>query len=177
MTGGGSHGREDSRPLIVFLCTGNAARSVMAGAALAGAPVRIVTAGTHVVEGQPMSRRTRAALEAVGVPPTDHRSHQLTPADLDAATLVIGLSGEHVAYVRRVHPEAAAKTVTLKRLCRDLGAGRAPLGERLVPLRLDGVELEPWEDVDDPAGGEDEDYLACAKVVRDLCLEVAARLG
>ena len=53
---------------MVFLCTGNAARSVMAGAALAALlpdrPVR--TAGTLVVEGQPMSWRTRAALESVG---------------------------------------------------------------------------------------------------------------
>ena len=51
---------------VVFLCTGNAARSVMAGAALAALlPDRpVATAGTLVVEGQPMSWRTRAALES-----------------------------------------------------------------------------------------------------------------
>jgi len=52
---------------VVFLCTGNAARSVMGGAALAAhlPDWHVTTAGTLVVEGQPMSWRTKAALDAV----------------------------------------------------------------------------------------------------------------
>jgi protein-tyrosine-phosphatase len=164
-------------PLIVVLCTGNAARSVMAGAVLADAPVRVVTAGTHVVEGQPMSRRTRAALDAVGVGVQPHRSRQLTAADVESAALVVALSSEHVAWMRRTHPGAADKTATLRRLCRDLGDGPAPLADRVRSLELADVDVEAWEDVEDPAGGEDEDYVACAIQVRQLCLELAPRLG
>ena len=50
---------------LVVVCTGNAARSVMAGAILAAHARRtlhVTTAGTHVVEGMPMSWRTRDAL-------------------------------------------------------------------------------------------------------------------
>ncbi len=58
---------------ILTLCTGNAARSVMAGAMLGAAGLAVVTSGTHVVDGQPMSRRTRDALASLGfvadVPP------------------------------------------------------------------------------------------------------------
>jgi protein-tyrosine-phosphatase len=172
----------DRRPVVVLLCTGNAARSVMAGAMLANGTlseehVRFVTAGTHVVEGQPMSRRTRAALEAVGVRAVLHRSHQLSPADVEAATVIVAMAGDHVGYVRRTYPEAAVKTGTIKRLCRDLGGGTAPLTERVRALGLAAVDVEPWEDVDDPAGGDDEDYVACAKQLFELSTDLAPRLS
>jgi protein-tyrosine-phosphatase len=165
-------------PHLVTLCTGNAARSVIAGAVLVDVVpgARVSTRGTHVVEGLPMSWRTRDALRAIGAGSAGHRSRQLDSTDLDHADLVIAMSREHVEYVRRLHPGAAVRTATLRRLARDLPAHPAPLHQRVAGLRLDAVVLEPWEDIEDPAGGEIEDFVVCARVIDTLVRELRPAL-
>jgi protein-tyrosine-phosphatase len=163
---------------VLFLCTGNAARSVMAGAALAAhlPDWHVSTAGTLVVEGQPMSWRTKAALDGVGLTAPQHRSRQATTTDLVHAALVIALAPEHVQWVRRTSPEAAARTATLIRLVRDLPADDRPLAERVAELRLAEVELAAWEEVIDPGGGDAEAFAACAREVVALVAQLAPRL-
>src|SRR5215204_2434042 len=165
-------------PTILILCTGNATRSVIAGAVLkAHLPhVEIATGGTMSIDGLPMSWRTKAGFEAVGVTPPSHRSRQVYAEDLDRATLIVGLAPEHVNWVRRTHPVAASRAATLKRLVHDLAADDRPLAERVAELDLAAVELEPWEEVVDPGGGEVEAFIACAEEVVPLVGDLAARL-
>jgi protein-tyrosine-phosphatase len=175
--------------VVLVVCTGNAARSVMAGymlerlAARRGVPLEVVTAGTHALDGQPMSTRTFAALGTIpalaGVAASAHRSHQLASCDVAAADLVVAMEAGHVRFVRRHHPAAAARTGTIRRLAAELGPGPTPLvglTERLDALALAEVALSEGDDVADPAGKDDACYAACAAELWVLCGELVARL-
>ncbi len=136
---------------------------VMAGAALVDREPRldVVTAGTFSVDGQPISWRTREALQRVGLEARQHRSKQITREHVESSDLIIGLAPEHVQWIRREHPDMASRTATLRRLVRDLRSD-GPLTDRVSQLALHRVELEPWEEVIDPGGGELDDFVACA---------------
>ncbi|WP_436772906.1 hypothetical protein [Yinghuangia sp. YIM S09857] len=167
-------------PSLLFICTGNATRSVLAGVlAERERPAwRVRTAGTFVIEGQPVSWRTRRALESLGLGADAHRGTQLTADHLAEADVIVALACEHVAYIRRNHPEAAARTTTLHRLVATLPKGQEPLAARIAGLGLAGVETDAtWEDVEDPGGGEVDDYLACAAEIDTLMRSALPLLG
>ena len=151
----------------------------MVGAMLesSGVRIRIVTAGTHVLENQPMSIRTRAALESVGLPVPFHRSHQVTEDDLAGADLVLAMAAEHVWYVRRRHPRAAPYTATIRFLEEHLVAGSESLRARVEALGLEHVDPADQGDVADPAGGTDADYFSCAQQLDRIVTSLAPRLA
>lgn len=155
---------EDPRDHLLFLCTGNAARSVMATVMFRARcdAFRVSGAGTHVIEGHPMSVRTRTALERHGLVDRTHRSTQMWREDA-GVDLVVAMAPEHVHWVRTNHPDAAPRTATIKRLVRDLPAvPGGSLATRVAALGLADVVLEDWEEVVDPAAGEQPVFDACA---------------
>lgn len=166
----------DPRPVVCFVCTGNAARSVMARTMLADRTpqYRALGAGTLVLEGHPMSQRTRRALERLGLHDGTHRSRQFGP-DHATADLVVAMEPEHVQWVRRNYPEAASRTGTLLRLVRDLPT-EGTLGERVAGLGLAEVAAEGGEEVVDPASGDQAVFDSCADVLDGLVDRLILRL-
>ncbi|MHB8320325.1 MAG: arsenate reductase/protein-tyrosine-phosphatase family protein [Acidimicrobiales bacterium] len=171
---------------LLVVCTGNAARSVMAGIMLeqlaseTGTDLHVVTAGTHALEGRPMSQRTREALERLeGLRDLDlraHRSRQLTESDLSGADVVIGMEVDHVLYVRTRHESAAWKTGLFQTLAREIPPGPTPLDQKIKLLDLDHVDLDPRDDVADPAGRDADAYDECAVKLWELSEQLIWRL-
>ncbi len=151
---------------IVFLCTGNAARSVMAATMFADrtSGFDVVSAGTHVIEGLPMSTRTRNALAGVGHANLDHRSHQLVADDLVGAALVIAMEPGHLRYIEREFPDARDRSALFPTVVRLLEQHpvSGELADRVDGFALANVEPAAEDEVIDPAGGEQPDFDASA---------------
>jgi protein-tyrosine-phosphatase len=169
---------------IVTLCTGNVARSVMLGYMLTtlaeanGEEWHVRTAGTHVTEGAAMSGRTRNALMNIDELGDHrygtHRSHQLSEADVEWADIILAAEADNVRFVRIGFGLASVKAVQLAQFVRF-----APLdGDFAAQLRaVQSHDPSPEFDVQDPAGGDQATYDACAQQLWDLAQAFALIVG
>ena len=101
----------------------------------------------------------RAALADVGLAWPRHASRQAERVDVHAADLIIGLAPEHIEWIRREHADVSDRSATLIRLTKQLPPATTPLAQRISALDLANAELEPWEEVVDPGGGEVEAFV------------------
>tara|TARA_B100002049_G_C15845124_1_gene276808 strand:- start:263 stop:502 length:240 start_codon:yes stop_codon:yes gene_type:complete len=72
-------------------------------------------------------------------------------------------------------PRGGSRTGTLLRLVRDLPT-EGTLGERVAGLGLAEVDAEGWEEVVDPASGDQAVFDSCADVLDGLVDRLILRL-
>ncbi len=155
------------RRRITMVCTGNAARSVMAALLLRNrlgddSQWEVASAGTLVIPDQPMSVRTRNALARHGLDDPYHRSRQVSMGDVDASSLLLLMEPSHIHWMRRRLPEALPIAGMFRKVVRDLpGVPGSTLDERVAALDLVNHEVEPWEEVIDPGSGQQEAFDVC----------------
>src|SRR5258706_8835634 len=131
---------------ILFVCTGNVCRSPMAEGILrhtlqGKGHYRVISAGLGAVEGQPPSPYAVQAVKELGIDISSQRSRVLTPALLDQADFIFGMTHNHIDTVMLLYPQAAEKTFLL----------------REFDETLDLFE----KDISDPIGGSYDVYVNC----------------
>ena len=132
---------------ILFVCTGNTCRSVMAAGLLSALlereqmddVYRVHSAGTSVSANMPASHNAVAALEELGVDLSWHRSRKVTKQMADSADLVLTMTNLQKQIILQLCPEAYYKVYTLTEYCNE----------------------GTTSDIADPFGGDIDDYINC----------------
>lgn len=147
--------------------------------AAAGVPATVSSAGLYK-GGAPATSDGVAAMAERGLDLHDHRSRTMTAPMVELADMVIGMAREHVREAALLHPDALAKTFTLKELVRRAEeAGPRQVGEafdawlaRIAAGRqrddLLGVGYDEAMDVFDPVGRSPQMYEETAVLLDDL---------
>lgn len=179
---------------VLFVCTGNVHRSVLAERLLAarlppGSAVRPESAGTEGWHRSGMDGSTRAVLEQLGGDGRGFTARPLTEGLVAEAALVLGLAREHREAAVRLAPSAMRRCFTLKEFVR-LAAG-VPGGEGLaaeggfdamvaaVAARRGAATALPAaeDDIADPVGMPREILDACAREIDGTVRRLARLLN
>jgi len=147
---------------ILFVCTGNIFRSMIAEKALRHAagndsPYRFSSAGTEA-NPQKMVDIVRDGLLARGIDPTGHKQRKLTPALFNAADLVIAIGFDHVAFLKEHHSSEVVLFNEVAHGCRE-------------------AILDTWEAVPDYAENSKDRNAHIHQVLDHICESAAPLLA
>lgn len=187
---------------ILIVCTGNTCRSPMAEsmlrdlAARGGKTVEVRSAGVATMSGLPVSKNAAETLRkrnlSVPGPSTALSANEVVWADL-----ILTLTAGHKRAILQQHPDALAKTFTLKEFALlgdvvmdDVSEAeklysewqvRQALGQNLTDeekARLFELQRRiPDFDIADPFGGPQAMYERCADEIEDALLSIVEKLG
>jgi protein-tyrosine-phosphatase len=155
-----------SEKMILFVCTGNSCRSVMAAGLMrhmllqAGVEtVKVESAGVFAVEGMGPTRETYRVLQQLGIDCGDHRARMLTPEMIERADLIFVMEPFQAEEVMRRSPSAKPKLHLLKPFGRAAGEATGAVS------------------IHDPIGKPLEVYEVCFGEIREAIERVAKSLG
>lgn len=151
---------------VLFVCTGNSCRSVMAEGLLkkylkelGKETIEVDSAGVMNYSGQPPTPETIEVMNKEGIDVSSHRSKNLTRNLIEGADLILVMERMHKDMVVSMVPEASPKTYLLTEFGIDeKGRGSKKYG------------------VQDPLGMSMEGYRICLGVIKNQIERIARKL-
>lgn len=142
------------RKKVLFVCTGNSCRSVMAEGLLRDLlrqkeqlGVHVLSAGTSTMPGMGPTQETLDVMADIGVDVSNHTARQLTPDLVEFSDAIFCMEDFHREQILAMHPEAESK-VHLLRTFRNV----APVPDPNIP---------------DPIGRPKSVYETCLATIRE----------
>jgi protein-tyrosine phosphatase len=170
---------------VLFVCTGNICRSPTAEALARrelarypGVALRVSSAGSHALEGNPAASRSMLAASTRGADLERHFARELTRRRVRAADLILCMAAEHRPFVLSYDRAAANRTFLLASFARAASQWEwlASSPGELVALAAEHAGELDGDDIADPLGHPAEAYAACAERLDGLVTRVIAAL-
>jgi protein-tyrosine-phosphatase len=106
---------------VLFVCTGNSCRSIMAEGLMKNAlkglgkeNIEVSSAGVSAIDGFHPTCETTEVMKREGIDVSDFKSRSLTDAMIISTDLILVMAAHHMSDIIARVPEAASKTYMLK---------------------------------------------------------------